>query len=44
MGCEKYKQVRIKISKQILENYEKWWESYKSLNNFFMKEPINNPC
>ena len=43
MGCEKYKQVRIKISKQILENYEKWWESYKSLNNFFMKEPINNP-
>ena len=33
MGCEKHQQVYLKISKQALENYEKWWECYKqSLN------------
>ena len=31
MGCEKYKLVYLKISPQTLENYEKWWDSYKSL-------------
>ena len=31
MGNEKYKQVYIKISKETLSNYEKWWNSYKSL-------------
>ena len=31
MGCEKSKLVYIKISPQTLENYEKWWDSYKSL-------------
>ena len=31
MGNEKYKLVYLKISKQTLENYEKWWGSYKSL-------------
>ena len=31
MGNEKYKLVYLKISKQTLENYEKWWDSYKSL-------------
>ena len=31
MGCEKYKLVYLKISNQTLENYEKWWDSYKSL-------------
>ena len=30
MGNEKYKLVGLKISEQTLENYEKWWESYKS--------------
>ena len=33
MGCEKHNQVYLKISKQTVENYEKWWNSYKSLNN-----------
>ena len=32
MGSEKYKLVDLKISKQTLANYEKWWNSYKSLN------------
>ena len=31
MGSEKYKLVYVKISPQTLENYEKWWDSYKSL-------------
>ena len=31
MGNEKYKLVYLKISPQTLENYEKWWDSYKSL-------------
>ena len=31
MGCEKYKLVYLKISPQTLENYETWWDSYKSL-------------
>ena len=31
MGCKKYKLVYLKISPQTLENYEKWWDSYKSL-------------
>ena len=29
MGCEKYKQIGLKLSKQTLANYEKWWEYYK---------------
>ena len=32
MGNEKYKLVYLKISGQTLANYEKWWNSYKSLN------------
>ena len=31
MGNEKYKLVYLKISKETLSNYEKWWNSYKSL-------------
>ena len=46
MGDEKYKLVYRKISDQTLENYEKWWDSYKSLNNGLthssMKTPVNN--
>ena len=38
MDCEKYKLVYLKISPQILENYEKWWNSYKSLNNTSVKK------
>ena len=30
MGNEKYKLVYVKISKETLSNYEKWWNSYKS--------------
>ena len=41
MGCEKYKLVYLKISPQTLENYEKWWNSYKSLNTS-VKKPVNN--
>ena len=29
MGCENYKNIKFKISPQILEIYDKWWESYK---------------
>ena len=46
MRDEKYKLVYLKISDQTLENYEKWWNSYKSLNNGLshssMKAPVNN--
>ena len=38
MGNEKYKLVYLKISKQTLEKYNKWWNSYKSLNNPFVKK------
>ena len=31
MGCENYKKIEFKISPQILEIYDKWWESYKKL-------------
>ena len=31
MGCKKYKLVYLKISPQTLDNYENWWDSYKSL-------------
>ena len=33
MGNEKSKLVYLKISQQTLENYEKWWDSYKGLKN-----------
>ena len=42
MGSEKYKLVYLKIGSQTLENYEKWWNSYKSLNNSSVKDPVNN--
>ena len=31
IDCEKSKLVYLKISPQTLENYEKWWDSYKRL-------------
>ena len=42
MGCEKYKLVYLKISSQTLENYEKWWNSYKSINHSSVKKTVNN--
>ena len=40
------KLVYLKISPQTLENYEKWWASYKSLNNDLshtsVEKPVNN--
>ena len=42
MGCEKSKLVYLKISPQTLENYEKWWNSYKSINHSSVKKPVNN--
>ena len=42
MGCEKSKLVYLKISSQTLENYEKWWNSYKSINHSSVKKPVNN--
>ena len=43
MGCEKSKLVYLKISQQTLSNYEKWWNSYKSIHNSSVKAPVNNP-
>ena len=46
MENEKYKLVYLKISEQTLANYEKWWNSNKSLNNGLshssVKAPVNN--
>ena len=39
MGCEKYKQIGLKLSKQTFANYEKWWEYYK--NGFKENKSIN---
>ena len=36
------KLVYLKISPQTLANYEKWWNSYKSLNHASVKAPVNN--
>ena len=30
MGCEKYKQIGLKLSKETFANYEKWWKYYKN--------------
>ena len=42
MGCEKSKLVYLKISPQTLANYEKWWNSYKSINHSSVKKSVNN--
>ena len=31
MGCEKYKNIKLKISPQILKIYDDWWKSYKEM-------------
>ena len=49
IGNKKYKLLYLKISGQTLANYEKWWNSYKSLNSVpafndsSVKPPVNNP-
>ena len=35
MGNKKYKLIKLNIGNQTLVNYEKWWNSYKSL-----KQPL----
>ena len=30
MGCEKYKQIGLELSKETFANFEKWWEYYKN--------------
>ena len=42
-GNEKFKLIDLNIGDQTLVNYEKWWNSYKSLNNSAVKNPVNNP-
>lgn len=32
MGCEKYHQVGLKLSKQTFQSYEKWWKCYKEFD------------
>lgn len=31
MGCEKYQQIGLRISRKTFDSYEKWWEFYKAL-------------
>ena len=42
MGNKKYKLIYLNIGDQTLVNYEKWWHSYKSLNDSPIKTPVNN--
>ena len=36
MGSEKYKNIELKISPKILENYDKWWLSYKEMIKYLL--------
>ena len=40
MGNEKYKLVYLKISKQTLENYEKWWNSLRCKDTSYKSQPL----
>ena len=42
MNNHKHSLVELSIGDQTMENYEKWWHSYKSLNTS-VKNPVNNP-
>ena len=42
MNNPKYSLVELNIGDQTLENYQNWWQSYKSLNTS-VKNPVNNP-
>ena len=41
MTNPKHSLVELNIGDQTMENYEKWWESYKSLNTS-VKNPVND--
>ena len=43
MRNPKHKLVEINIGEQTLENYQNWWQSYKSLNTS-VKNPVNDAC
>ena len=43
IGNPKHSLVEINIGEQTLENYEKWWQSYKSFNTS-VKKPVNDTC
>ena len=42
MGKEKYKLIYLNIGDKTLANYEKWWNSYKSISDSSVKTPVNN--
>ena len=42
MNNPKHSLVELNIGDQTMENYEKWWQSYKSLNTS-VKNPVNDP-
>ena len=42
MNNPKHSLIELSIGDQTMENYEKWWQSYKSLNTS-VKNPVNNP-
>ena len=41
MNNPKHSLVELSIGDQTMENYEKWWQSYKSLNTS-VKNPVND--
>ena len=41
MNNHKHSLVELNIGDQTMENYEKWWQSYKSLNTS-VKNPVND--
>ena len=43
MNNPKYSLVELNIGDQTMENYENWWQSYKSLNTS-VKNPVNDSC
>ena len=43
MNNPKHSLVELSIGDQTMENYEKWWQSYKSLNTS-VKNPVNDAC
>ena len=42
MNNPKHSLVKLNIGDQTMENYENWWQSYKSLNTS-VKNPVNDP-
>ena len=43
MNNHKHSLVELSIGDQTLENYQNWWQSYKSLNTS-VKNPVNDAC